>query len=346
MKSKKPTVVDLFSGLGGFHMGFENQGFDVLLAIDNNPDVKNTHIVNFPEIPFIWKNIENVSNEEIDKILKGKKVDVIIGGPPCQGFSMIGKRNLDDPRNKLFKEFLRIVNHLKPKYFVMENVKGLTTMDNGNVMKKIIDEFTKIGYKDIDKQILNAADYGVPQLRERVIFIGNCVGKKISFPKPTHSEKKNGKMKSYETVGKVISSIPKNSKNHVPMKHNPVVKERISHIPEGEKLPYENLPSHLKFGSRSDFKKTQVKNFANVFRRLHRKKPSVTMVPGHNAFPIHPTEDRSLTVREAARIQTIPDTVEITGSRQNQCIQVGNAVPVLLAEAIAKVIKKELSKTI
>ncbi len=337
----KPMVVDLFSGIGGFHLGFANVGYEVVLAIDNNPDVKNTHVLNFPSIPLIWKNIQEVTNEEIKKILKGRKIDVVIGGPPCQGFSMIGRRNINDPRNTLFREYLRIVEFLRPKYFVLENVKGLLTMDNGNVRDKILSEFKKIGYV-AEFKVLNAADYGVPQRRERVIFIGNRLGRKNDFPIPSHTDSKDFRKAPYMVVKDALKGVNSNLKNHVPMKHNEVVAKRISYIKEGEKLNEENLPMSLKFGSRKDFKKKRIANFANVFRRLHRNRPSVTMVPGHNAFPIHPTENRSLTVREAARLQTLPDWLEITGSRQNQCVQVGNAVPVTLAESIARHLKSKL----
>lgn len=184
-------------------------------------------------------------------------------------------------------------------------------------------------------KVVCAADYGVPQMRYRVIFLGIRKDLEIipEFPQPTNAPD------SYATVGPAIMDLVGKENvfpNHIPMKHNSIVSLRIACIKEGEGIPSEGLPAELAHGSRSDYVNNNIKNFSHVYRRLSRSKPATTMVPGHNAFPLHPTENRSLTVREAARIQTFPDDVVFCGSRQEQCIQVGNAVPVKLSYAIAK----------
>lgn len=340
MKTKnKPRFIDLFSGAGGFLRGFIEAEFEPVFSVEKWEPAIETHKLNYPNVPLINRDIKEITNDELKAY---KDIDVIIGGPPCQGFSTIGKRIVKDPRNELVFEFIRFVEVIQPKIFLMENVKGLLSSDNGELRGIIKNEFEKIGYHNIQCEVLCAADYGVPQLRYRVFFMGirNDINIDIKFPNPTIESKND-----YITVGKVIMDlVGKENKidNHVPMNHKPIVKERMNYIPEGSGIPKEGMPEHLAYGVRADFKESKVKNFSHVYKRLHREYPASTMVPGHNAFPLHPTENRSLTVREAARIQTFPDDVVFCGSRQNQCIQVGNAVPVKLAYELAKNIKKYL----
>lgn len=336
---KKYNVVDLFSGAGGFLLGFEKKGFNIILSTDFDEDCEKVHKENRPKIPFVRQDIRELSNDEIDKLLKGKEVDVLIGGPPCQGFSTIGnrvssdpeRRTKYDPRNDLFREYIRILNHLQPKVFVMENVKGLKTRDKGTIFEEIKKTFKKTGY-DFQCITLDAADYGVPQHRERVFFYGTRIDVTFTPPKQTHGEG----LKPYKTVMEAIGDLADKGEeipNHVPLKHGAINIERYKMIPEGGRLPEDNLPPEL-----------YRRNFGNTFKRLDRNKPSLTMVPGHNAFPIHPWLNRSLTVREAARIQTFPDDYIFVGRRDKQCMQVGNAVPVTLAEAWAKQAKEVLDK--
>lgn len=328
---KEYTFIDLFSGAGGLLRGFMDAGFVPVESVEFWKPAIETHRFNYPDVSIDTRDIRSISNDEIIRY-KGS-VDLVIGGPPCQGFSTIGKRLVKDPRNELVFEFIRFVDVIKPKIFLMENVRGLLSSNKGEIKDCIISEFSELGY-DVTSKVLCAADYGVPQKRYRLFFMG--VRKDLfitpSFPLPTHNADK------YATVGETImdlvgleNTIP----NHIPLKHNDTVRKRISCILEGEGVPRDGLPTDVAMGSRSDFKEHRIKNFSHVFKRLSRFRPATTMVPGHNAFPLHPTEDRSLTVREAARIQTFPDDVVFCGSRQNQCIQVGNAVPVLLANKIA-----------
>lgn len=339
MASKKYSFIDLFSGAGGLLRGFVNQGFKPLFSLEVWQPALETHRMNYPNIP-VWDcDIRTVPNEQLNKY-KGK-VDVIVGGPPCQGFSTIGKRLVKDPRNELVFEFVRFVNQIQPKMFLMENVRGLLSSDKGKTKAAIEAEFDEIGY-NVVSQVLCAADYGVPQKRYRLFFLGvrKDLSVSPSFP-PTSCSPDN-----YTTVGDAIMDLvglENQFPNHVPLKHNAIVTERISYIEEGHGVPKDGLPEKVAKGSRSDYLDHSIKNFSHVFKRLDRKLPATTMVPGHNAFPLHPTENRSLTVREAARIQTFPDDVVFCGSRQNQCIQVGNAVPVKLAEVLAKQIKAILT---
>lgn len=330
----KYKVMDLFSGAGGFLLGFEKEGFDIILSTDFDEDCEKVHKINRPNIPFVRADIRTLSNEKIDELLNGQTVDVLIGGPPCQGFSTIGnrvssdpeRRTKYDPRNDLFREYIRILNHLQPKVFVMENVKGIKTRDGGTIFEEIQRQFKETGY-DFNCITLNAADYGVPQYRERVFFYGTRIGVDFEAPIPTHGENRNPYNIVLDAIGDLANKGEEVS-NHVPLKHGEKNIRRYQLIPEGGRLPENDLPADL-----------YRKNFGNTFKRLDRNKPSLTMVPGHNAFPIHPWLDRSLTVREAARIQTFPDDYIFSGRRDKQCMQVGNAVPVQLANAWAKQVK-------
>ena len=333
---KQHNFIDLFCGAGGFSLGFKAAGFNCVGAFDNwDPAIK-THKKNFKKTKIYSKSIDDYSNSDIKEIFNNTKVDLIIGGPPCQGFSSIGKKNVNDKRNDLIFEFGRIVKLIKPSFFIMENVSGLIHDKNVFYFNRLKKFFISSGYK-IDYKLLNAADYGVPQLRKRVFLVGHKNMFEYSFPKPIILKK------DYRTVGDTIMDLVNNKKiqNHVPMKHNDIVRKRISFINEGGGIT-KNIPKNLLLGSRSDYKNNKLKNFSHIYKRLHRKLPSGTMVPGHNAFPLHPTLDRALTVREAARLQTFPDKIIFEGTRQEQCILVGNAVPVQLAKILGKSIKESL----
>lgn len=331
--NNKYTFIDLFTGAGGLYRGFKNAGMEHLLSVEIWKPAIDTLKSNYPDIELYEGDIRKLDAEKLQEYLQGRECDVLVGGPPCQGFSTIGKRLEKDPRNELVFEFIRIVNTVRPKFFIMENVKGLLSANKGIMRELIIEEFAKIGYKNTISNVLCAADYNVPQMRQRVFFFG--VRDDIDLPSelifPEVSENK-------VTVGDAIMDLMGKENeipNHVPMKHNETVTKRIECIPEGGGIPKDGLPEDVAYGSRSDYANNKLKNFSHVYKRLDRSKQATTMVPGHNAFPLHPVANRSLTVREAARIQTFPDDVVFSGSRQEQCIQVGNAVPVKLAEALA-----------
>lgn len=348
--SSAPGFVDLFSGAGGFKIGLAKAGFRPLVCADNNSDVAKTHNFNYPNVPFV---LGDLSLPEVQSEVAAVAQDtpfVVVGGPPCQGFSIFGKRRLashsvkdarSDPRNRLVFSFVDTVDRLKPRWVVMENVAGFATLDDGWFVEAVVAEFKRIGYSHVEHRILNCADYGVPQTRRRFVLIANRTGHVIPWPKKKFFEDPADWQNSFRTVGEAITDLAEEDSYerytcHVPMQHKPLQIERYRRIPEGGKLDVDALPPELRKGYRTN----EVKNFSHVFKRLDRAKPSPTLVPGHNAFPVHPWLNRSLTVREAARIQTFPDDVEFKGSREAQCTQVGNAFPPLVAELIANNIMK------
>jgi DNA (cytosine-5)-methyltransferase 1 len=327
---KKPVIVDLFAGAGGLSEGFREAGFDVVWANDHIPVFCETYRRNHPKTLVFCGDIREINADKIKNDISGRNVDVVIGGPPCQGFSIAGRRDINDPRNSLFMEFVRMVDGLKPKYFVMENVPGILTMataKNENVVEIIEKEFEKIGYKMKYKK-LRAADYGVPQKRQRVIFIGTNTGKPISHPIPTHSEKPfvtvNGnKIEKWVPVKSML--LPKNK-----------VEKKFFHT---QKMI-------------EGFVKRKARNSKNGhgfgWQILDPEKPSYTISArywkdGSDALVKYSdNEVRMLTPLECARIQTFPDNYVFAGSKRDQYTQIGNAVPVLLAQAIAKTVKKSL----
>jgi len=339
----RPSAMDIFSGAGGLAIGFLKAGYNILLASDIDQNCESTFKYNLKNIPFVRCNISELTSNIIRKCIDKREIDILLGGPPCQGFSTIGnrassdptRRTRHDPRNELFAEYLRVLKLVNAKFFLMENVRGLLTYKKGLFFDNLIRKIKQAGYTNVDYKVLNAADYGVPQFRERIFIIGNRVGKKMTFPEPSHSGihlRDNGKL-PYSTVQEALSGLDENYyiPNHIPLRHGEINIARYKLIPEGGRMPERALPREL-----------YRKNFGNTFKRLHRNKPSLTLVPGHNAFPVHPTLDRTLTPREAARLQVFPDDFIFFGNRQSQCTQVGNAVPPLLAQALAMHLKKNL----
>lgn len=338
------NAIDLFSGAGGLHIGFEKAGFNIKLCIDNNDLVERTHKRNFPKIPMINRDINNVSSDEIKEYIGDNSLDVVIGGPPCQGFSTIGKRvSADpkkrakkDPRNELVLTYARLIRELRPKFIVMENVKGILTLQGGAYLQNVLKLLHDSGY-NAEYKLINMADYGVPEIRERVIIIGNRLGLPVDFPKPDHSDNPDDGLPMWNNCWDVIKDLSDKGDipefNHVALKHTEKNIARYKLIPEGGRLPEDSLPPEL-----------YRKNFGNTFKRLSRQKPALTMVPGNDAFPIHPTLNRSLTVREAARIQTFPDNIIFEGNRRQQGHQVGNAVPPVFSEKLANFITEQIQK--
>lgn len=329
---RKYTIVDLFSGVGGLSLGFQKEDFELLLANDIDEDVGKTFKKNHPEIPFLKKDIKKLTKKDFNKILGNRKVDVLVGGVPCQSFSMAGNRirkNVDcanDERHFLFMEFIRIAKILKPKIAIIENVKGILSSHKGKIKNEILEGLEKLGYR-VDYKVLNSADYGVPQLRERVLFVANRINKKNLFPKITH------KPERYITVGQALKNVPK--LNHNPRELSGVTLKRVKLIKQGKN--WQSLPKNL-----------QTKSIhSGAYGRLSEKKPSRTIMTRFDTptvgFVIHPREHRTLTVREGARLQSFPDNFEFIGTNSSQNRQVGNAVPPRLSQAIAKQVKLMLN---
>ena len=327
----KPTCISLFSGGGGFCRGLHEAGYEILLSSDIEAFAENTHIANFPNIPFLRKDIQTISKTEIKGLLSSKPVDLVVGGPPCQGFSNMGDKLAADARNLLLDHYLRIIDIVAPKVVLFENVPGVKTKYNGTFYKQLTSGLLQQGYT-ISDQIISADDYGVPQIRKRFFLVATL--SEIKFKFPGFDKKAFGDLKTYSSVGEAFINLPnyEDDPNHSPLRHSEKVIARYKLIKEGGKLPPpEQMPAEIRR-----------KNFGNTYQRLHRKQLSTTMVPGNNAFPVHPTLNRSLTPREAARIQTFPDNHVFCGNRAQQCIQVGNAVPPLLAAKLGVAIKEHL----
>lgn len=329
------NVASFFTGAGGLDIGFHEVGFNIVFATDIMKHAKSTFNRNFKKVPYIEKDINLFTKEEMMKLTNGKQIDVVIGGPPCQGFSNMGNKNSADPRNYLFKSYANAIKWLNPTSFIFENVKGIRTMFEGRFFEKVVNDFLDIGY-NIHYSLLDTSNYGVPQKRQRVIIYGSKIGSKFYFP--VHENSSFGKLKAYKNVGKAIMNLVGKENifpNHIPLNHSEIVTRRYELIPEGGKLPKpEDLPEDIRR-----------KNFGNTYTRLSRFEFSSTIVPGNNALPVHPTLNRSMTPREAARIQTFPDTYIFEGDRRSQCIQVGNAVPPLFAAKLADVVKNHILGT-
>lgn len=327
-----PTAISLFAGGGGMSLGLAQAGFQTIFATDVESSSSQTFGYNFPDVPFAAADIQRLTRSEIEAVIGDRKVDLVAGGPPCQGFSTLGDQNPADPRNGLFWCFVRVVEWVQPSCILMENVNYLRTQYGGRYEREIVNAFERIGYR-VWVTTLNAADFGVPQMRKRVFFFGTKMRGPFEWPQATHGERKE----RYRCVRDVLSNIGEDAANHLHLRHSERVIARYRLIPEGGRMP---PPSELPEAIRR-------KNFGNTYKRLHRDRPSLTLVPGNNAFPVHPTEHRSLSPREAARIQTFPDDYLFFGNRAEQCRLVGNAVPVLLANRIGEAILAHMTgKTI
>jgi len=361
---KQYNLMDLFCGCGGFSLGFKQAGFKVGLGVDFWADAIITFKHNFPDAAVLNVDINIITGDSIIDLLGFTKndIDVIIGGPPCQGFSVSGKRNEDDPRNNLYKSFVRIVNDIKPKIFVLENVPGLVRLFNGKAIENVLSDFTALGYK-VTYEILSADNYGVPQQRRRVFLVGINTKKirntsEFVFP---NEEYGNNTKKPILTCKDAISDLdfvpddivlgenidyklPAKTEyqkemrigsssilNHSITLHKDRTKEIIAMVPDGGN--YKSLPKELW--------STRKVNIA--WTRMDSTRPCFTIDTGHNHH-FHYRANRVPTVRESARIQAFPDTFKFIGIKTSQLKQVGNAVPPRLAEALAYEIKSILDK--
>lgn len=341
----KYKVIDLFAGAGGMTLGFHMAGFESKLAVDFDKDSCLTYKKNFKNTKVICDDIGKIDNKTILK-LTGGKVDVIIGGPPCQGFSTLGKKLKDDPRNQLWREYLRIVTLLKPKVWVMENVPELLKSQEFAEVKKVTE---KLGYH-IKSAVLNAADYGVPQRRQRAIVLAARIENGLVHPRPTHTNKPerdlfNPNQKNWVSVREAFEglSLKPNGKNwHVGRNPSPLSLKRYMTVPPGGNRF--DLPKELQ----PDCWLNKPTGSTDVFGRLWWERPSLTVrtefyKPEKGRY-LHPSENRSITLREGARLQTFPDSFEFVGKQTSVGRQIGNAVPCRLAYKIALAVKKHLDE--
>ncbi len=318
--------IDLFSGAGGLSCGLVMAGFTPVASVEIMPEAVETYKYNFVNKKGFNEKVETRDirtqevKEELYKTIGNQHIDLIVGGFPCQGFSMAGNRVISDPRNSLYLEMLEIVKNVKPDYVVMENVEGLRTMLDGKVETQIINDYKEIGY-EINVTTLNAADYGVAQQRKRVIFIGNRIGNKNYHPKPLYEPN------NYKTLGSAIYKFMNidedKSINHVFTRHTEDMKKRLANVPEGSSL---------------------FKNYSDSWKKSPWDKPSCTIKENHGAVNIHPKLPRVLTAREIAAIQSFPDDFIFQGAKKWQLVQIGNAVPPLLGKAIGLSVEKGLNE--
>lgn len=358
--TKKYTCIDLFSGAGGLSKGFFDAGYDVILGIDNDEAALETFKNNHGNSEVM--NLDLFDHANISHIVgfvnsKGGNLDVLVGGPPCQGFSYGGKMDINDKRNFLYLAMVKVTDQLRPKVVVLENVLAMIESRGGLGAKRVVDDFGEIGYKMTPK-VLFAPDYGVPQIRKRVIFVGIRDSEAdFEFPKPTFNETQ------YVTCEEAISDLPSlqtedgqiirgtevqdyrteptsefqklmrinstNVFNHIGCIPIEKTRKMISLVPEGEN--YLALPDEY----RGMYK------YHEALTRYHSKKPSLTINTGHRSH-FHYKYNRIPTVRESARLQTFPDDFIFFGNQSQQYKQVGNAVPPMLAQALAEKIKEYL----
>lgn len=374
---KRPTAVDLFSGAGGITLGLSNAGFDVRFCSDIDSACALTHARNFPGIPFAHASIEKLRGRDILESagLKRGELDLLIGGPPCQGFSIIGQRELWDPRNGLFKEFLRVAEELKPRCVIIENVPGLATLNKGKVLADIGQAFEKAGYA-VDCAELLAAQYGVPQMRWRMFFIGWRLdqNRRGGFPLPTHGKAGIGDLvpnrtlrpehsAGFVTIFDAIGDLPPIESgeqgtryrgkprtayqeamrsgssaalfNHYAARLSKQNMARLRHLEPGQdwrNLPRELLPAGMQKALRKDHtRRYRRMTWGGVARSIITRFRD----PKSGEY-IHPEQHRTISIREAARIQSFPDWFVFEGNVSQQYDQVGNAVPPLLAKAVGR----------
>lgn len=376
--STNPLLIDLFSGAGGMSLGFKHSGFNIALANDIEKACVDTYRHNHPEVPpenVVLDDIQNVMSY-CKELLPNKKIDLIIGGPPCQGFSNANRQRLiDDPRNSLYKYFVQFVDFIKPSFFVMENVVGMKTISD-----QVIEDFEALGY-DVHCEVLNSSEFGVPQNRKRLIFIGNLVGvpsKEIFNEIHDNSNDRNQYLLQDALYGlkELKASTIKNSteldtdetghkidKNIITQSNDymNLINEKSSKFVYNHKARYNNnrdieIFGRLHQGDRSDDEKIAdimpYKNRNHIFKdkyfKLQNDKFSKT-ITAHMKFDcnmyIHPTQARGLTPREAARVQSFPDDYFFQGAYTKTYMQIGNSVPPLMGREIGKVLKKYIEKS-
>lgn len=334
------NTLGLFSGGGGLDLGVSAIGMNIIFSSDIDSHSCKTLKLNQNKKPFlnnhpvICEDIRNLNSKIIVSALNGKNVDFVIGGPPCQAFSVFGKRKgLEDPRGDLVFEYARIIKETNPEAFLFENVAGIKTIHNGELYKKLLSELSIDGKYYVNYHEYELADFGVPQFRKRVFFIGTKNLKAIAPMLPTHcaNDELFYQLAPFNTVSKALSSLPTPIidwsdiaclNSHVGRKHSDRIIER-----------YQNL----KFGERDS--RTRI-------NKLHPNKPSYTIIVGSDAGGgkghVHPYEPREVTPRESARIQTFPDWWSFSGTGRHVIRQVGNAVPPLFAAILAKYLAKEI----
>jgi len=356
---KQYNVMDLFAGVGGLSYGFSKLSqFNIIAANEIEKDISIAYKLNHPDVEMLNCDINDLTQEKLEKVLNGKQIDLIVGGPPCQSYSTLGKRQLDDRAN-LFMQYKRILQILRPKAFVFENVVGILSMDKGNLFKQIQSEFKELGYI-LKYKVLNAVDYGVPQLRERVILVGIQGENSYEYPLPTHGEG----LKPYVTLKEAIGDLPvlksgQSSTSYAHEANNEFLK--FVRAKDEKKVTEHTAPKNgehlirimeaLQDGQSKNDLPEDIRpksGYGNTYAKLWWEKPSTTITRNF-ACPsssrcIHPRDSRAMSIREGARLQSFPDDYKFYGSDGMKRLEIGNAVPPLLSMAIAKQMIEALEK--
>lgn len=353
----KYNTIDLFAGVGGLSYGFSKfPEFNVIAANEIEKDISIAYTLNYPDVKMLNCDINELTEDVLYKILGKEKIDIVVGGPPCQSYSTLGKRQMDNRAN-LFMQYKRILQVLQPKAFIFENVVGILSMDGGKLFKHIQSEFEQLGYS-LKHQVLNAVNYGVPQSRERVILVGMHGENNYEYPKPTHGSG----LKPYVSLKNAIGDLPilKSGQSSTFYAHN-ADNEFLKFVRSDEAL---EVSEHIapKNGEHlikimETLKDGQSKNdlpeelrpksgYGNTYAKLWWERPSTTITRNF-ACPsssrcIHPRDSRAMSIREGARLQSFPDNYKFYGSSGTKRLEIGNAVPPLLSIAIAKQMLKAL----
>ena len=372
MTDSKPFALDLFAGAGGLSLGFKKAGFQICLAVEQSSHASTTYQKNHPEVDLIKENICKLNpNDCLKQIgLKPKDITILIGGPPCQGFSESNRRTraLDNPKNLLFLHFIKFLAVIRPAYFVIENVAGLRTLSKGLILHRIIKECGDLGYRT-EYTVLNSANYGVPQFRRRIFIVGNRIEQNFQFPEITNGStyrrmitvrqaigdlpklengasidylpyklNKESRLSNYQKMMRINTGGSKLVQGNLVTRNSDIILERYKHIGPGQN--WESIPPELMNGYK-DYSRCHT----GIYYRLEWSNPSKVIGNFRKNMLIHPDENRGLSIREAARLQSFPDNYIFLGSIGFQQQHVADAVPPMLAYSLAKEILNTLAAT-
>lgn len=355
---KQYNIVDLFAGVGGLSYGFSKlPEFTILLANEIEKDISIAYSLNHPNVRMLNCDINDLTEDTLREVLDGRSIDIVIGGPPCQSYSTLGKRRMDDRAN-LFMQYKRVLQIIKPTAFVFENVVGILSMDKGHLFEKIQREFKEIGYT-LKYKVLDAVDFGVPQHRERVILVGFQGENLFEYPEATHGESK----KPYVTLKDAIGDLPVLKSGQSSTVYSREISNDFLRFvratdavlteheapKNGEHLV--RIMEALKDGESKDDLPEDIRpksGYGNTYAKLWWEKPSTTITRNF-ACPsssrcIHPRDSRAMSIREGARLQSFPDDYKFYGSDSMKRLEIGNAVPPLLSKAIAEKMLEALNK--
>ena len=347
-KKNKLNFIDVFSGAGGISCGLEMAGLNCILGIDHNKHAIETFKANHQNANSFCGDITQLKNKDILELVAGHQVHAVVGGPPCQGFSTVGIGDPNDTRNALFMHFVKIVKVTGPYFVIIENVTGMLAKKNEKTLRAIFRQFEKLGY-NLDVQVMSSQNYGVPEKRRRTIILGTRINERPEFPSATHDTIIARTYRPSVTVAEAFRDLECKKRgllNHdidMAQIKNSTDLKRLKKIPEGKGIRYEKdekayLPPSLRLGV--DWKNIREGRFRQTkYQRLDGSAPAPTIMTHRHSY-FHPTENRYLTQREAAKIQSFPNDFEFKGPVSAQWRQIGNAVPPLLAKALGKSLLK------